>query len=128
MKVSVLAELDQRLECLSGPSDNAFLLTIRGLVADWYYPFYTNMDYTLNKESYQSIISELYKINLTVLMSVCDMGMFISLLSIPSILSMISKISIITLYLYFLQYLYSFYFEWSDEVQAKQEPSRVTSI
>ena len=68
MKVSVLAELDQRLECLSGPSDNAFLLTIRGLVADWYYPFYTAMDYSLNKESYQSIISELYMIKLTVLL------------------------------------------------------------
>ena len=72
MKVSVLAELDQRLECLSGPSDNAFLLTIRGLVADWYYPFYTAMDYSLNKESYQSIISELYMIKLTVLLSVCE--------------------------------------------------------
>ena len=51
MKVSNLAELDQRLECLSGPSDEAFLLTIRGLVADWSFPFYTAMDYSLTKES-----------------------------------------------------------------------------
>ena len=76
MKVSILAELDQRLECLSGPSDEAFLLTIRGLVADWSFPFYTAMDYSLTKESYQFIIAELYKIKLTVLVSVCDMGMY----------------------------------------------------
>ena len=76
MKVDILAELDQRLECLSGPSDYAFLLTIRGLVADWQFPYFTAMDYTLTKESYQQIISDLYTIKLIVLLSVCDMGMF----------------------------------------------------
>ena len=76
MKVDILAELDQRLECLSGPSDYAFLLTIRGLVAVWQFPYFTAMDYTLTKESYQQIISDLYTIKLIVLLSVCDMGMF----------------------------------------------------
>ena len=77
MKISILAELDQRLECLSGPSDYAFLLSIRGLVADWYFPFFTSMDYTLTKESYQQMLSDLHAIKLTVLMSICDMGMFV---------------------------------------------------
>ena len=81
MKVSVLAQLDQRLERLSGPSDYAFLLNIRGLVNDWQVPYFTAMDYTLNKESYQWIIAELYKIDLTVLLTVCDMGMFILIVS-----------------------------------------------
>ena len=74
MKVSCLAELDQRLECLSGPSDQAFLLTIKGLVKDFQYPFFTAMDYTLSKDSYQEMIAELYKLDFTVLLTVKDQG------------------------------------------------------
>ena len=76
MKVSCIGELDQRLECLSGPSDQAFLLTVKGLVKDFQYPFYSAMDYTLSKESYNTMITELYKIDLTVLLTVKDQGKF----------------------------------------------------
>ena len=81
MKVSNLAQLDQRLECLSGPADYAFLLNIHGIVKEWSFPYYSAMDYTLTKDSYQWIIAELYKIDLTVLLTVCDMGMFILIVS-----------------------------------------------
>ena len=81
MKVSNLAQLDQRLECLSGPADYAFLLNIHGIVKEWSFPYYSDMDYTLTKVSYQWIIAELYKIDLTVLLTVCDMGMFILIVS-----------------------------------------------
>ena len=108
MKVDMLAELDQRLECLSGPSDYAFLLTIRGLVADWQFPFYTAMDFTLTKESYQKIISDLYMIKLTVLVSVCDMGMFQLHMHIHAIYTFCYLHMILTNYINTI-YIYSSY-------------------
>ena len=53
-----------------------FLVAIRCLFDKWKLPFYSAMDYTLNKQRYQELLVHLYDIGLICKITCCDQGQF----------------------------------------------------
>ena len=53
-----------------------FLVAIRCLFDKWKLPFYSAMDYTLNKQWYQELLVHLYDIGLICKITCCDQGQF----------------------------------------------------
>lgn len=56
------------------PSKNVQVAMVRGLTAKWKHPVYYNFDFDMTKECLLTIIYELFRVNYTVVVVVCDQG------------------------------------------------------
>ena len=75
IKVSTLALLDPKLQCLRGPHEYALLVNIRPINSSWKpISYYTAFDKDPSKDWYNELISNLYDIQLIAIHSVCDQG------------------------------------------------------
>ena len=74
IKLSTLALLDPKLDCLRGPQEYAFLMNVRSITKSWKLCYYTAFDFDPTKEWYLEVISSLYDVKLMAVLSVCDQG------------------------------------------------------